>query len=782
MRFSLSPQGAKWAGRAESLGPWWVCLVALLFAAGGTAGGSALLLLVGGLVVFLQPPRQKLRRSWLLLAGLLFFWLLLPFVPGTASFSGAWREELESLYALKLPSSLQAQPWLGGEHLVGVVAAVLWFFYVSAGVPDTQRRRVVLRFFALLVILFAALCLFVYYGQFTFPGWSSPRNLGPFENRNQLSSLISVGLLLVVVLLAHDFSRHRVWALVWGLGGILLFYLLVLNYSRAGIVLLFLGGAAWGLVNFLTDKKRGRWALLFLVMSVLLSLFFIYGGATLSRFEGKGKSEPWVGQTRLDIQRDALRMVQDQPVFGVGLGNFAELFPQYREQFQSDAAVRHPESDWLWWTAETGVFGLVLVGGLIVLWLVEVLPLSKGTDRYFRSVCMVGVLMILCHGWVDVPLHRAGVLVPLLFIASLALPQREELRSSQRGRRIWQGLGLAMLVGGVVQLLEVGGWSIRPGEERVRRVLAEIGADAKKWSGADTIEKLSEALKSAPLSWELYFTRASFLLKEGDFVGAREDFRRVRFLEKTSAEVALQESLRWMPVRPDWAIVAAGEAMHRSRHATDVKYGILFDAAKKLGSEELMRELPRVTRSLEGLDYLYLPTVSEEEFTEWMTGERSLKLSKDYRFWPLLKSRWSDEKILTWSETRGDWLKAHFLALSGMRASRGEYEKAYLLIKKEMAAPVLPSFHSEDQKEDDVRKALMQNPQDYVAASQVMQWELAGRHYLSAIQKVEGLLQKPEVPNYFYYLAALAYEGVGDWVKAYQAIHRYELLRSQVNP
>jgi|GEM_PF-1089183 len=758
-------------------------LVSLVFGAGEGQGGLGLLFLVGGMGLVLYPPVRPLPGLWLGAGVGLLLLAAVSFVPGLSFLTGEWKKEAADIHGLVLYSGITAQPWISLDGMLFLAGGVLLFWYWCLHTPDPQGRRQILRFIAVVLFLFSLLILVVYFGKLTVPGWNSPRNLGPFENRNQLSSILAVSLLVLTALFANDIKKHRAWALLWLLSAAVQFYLLVVNYSRAGVVLLFIGGIAWIIFNFETTRTKGRLALGFLVLALFFSIFLIFGGSTLSRFEKNGVGAEFAGSTRMAIQQDALSMIKAQPLSGVGLGNFSAVFPQYRSVFQSDAFVRHPESDWLWLTAEMGIPGLILILMVAGIWLRRVLPLKSGTDRHFRSICLVTVLVVFIHGTVDVPLHRTGVLVLVLFLASLALPSGSGGAVGMWGRRCWRMAGAGMVVWGLVTLGEAAGFWSKPGRYAVTRVVASLPSLWTENQDGEARSAIERALKSGPMTWELYYWRAVFALRSGDVSGARDDFRRARFFEKNSSHLAMYESLQWLSVRPDLAVSAANEMLQRSRYATEVHYRTVLDEALKLGDEETVRQLRLLVRNFPGLRHYYLETAPEKEFDHWLYSDLQVSTeSLAYGFWGLLQKRKSDEFILDWALGRPDIIKLHYARVSGMLAARKEWKKAYFLLKNHMPEAVLPGFERSEVAQVEAEKQALLDPANVVVVGQVIRKDMEDGHFNTSLAKILSVLEKENAPVYFHYLASDCYVGLEDWEKAFLSIQRYESLRVVKKP
>jgi len=115
-------------------------------------------------------------------------------------------------------------------------------------------------------------------------------------------------------------------------------------------------------------------------------------------------------------------LIKDYPVFGAGGGTFYVAFPKYRPE-KVLLFYDYAHNDYAQIAAESGILGLSLLGGVVVLSLIAALraqwvrrdPLMRGMA--FAST--MGITALLIHSWVDfnlqIPANAA------LFMVILAL-------------------------------------------------------------------------------------------------------------------------------------------------------------------------------------------------------------------------------------------------------------------------------------------------------------------------------------------------------------------------
>ena len=134
---------------------------------------------------------------------------------------------------------------------------------------------------------------------------------GIFSNPNDLSRILIVGILISLYFLGDRRSNiRRVLSLF-----LLAFYGLALNLtqSRGGLLGLFAGIGA-----LFYDRYGGKKALL--LGAIILPLLLVVFGGRQTKFS----TSEGTGQERIRIWNEGLVLFQGSPVFGIGMGQYAE--------------------------------------------------------------------------------------------------------------------------------------------------------------------------------------------------------------------------------------------------------------------------------------------------------------------------------------------------------------------------------------------------------------------------------------------------------------------------
>ena len=403
-----------------------------------------------GLGFLLHPPEvPPLPRVWgWLLLGLVGFVIVSQFLPFRWFGHTEWRLVLTRDYDVVFPFTRNPEPGRAVDCILMGFLAVAWFFWVRTLASDqTVRVFLVWALFAAAgAVAIVSLVLgtrddFLIYGVRYTPGWSG---FGPVPNRNHTAALLAMGALAGAGCLVRA-ARRKYWvqlpvSLVFE--GVIIVALLE-SKSRGGLLGLGCGAAVFAVLAI--SKLRSRSAVVGALAGGLLcaTLVLSFGSKVLSRFETPGDGNI-PNNLRWQIWQDALRVWHDAPLWGHGLGTFAQIFPFYQTVQAHEQVILHPESSWLLWLDELGVIP-VAVGAALLLYFIarNALASVQAGDRGFfiRAGAFAGVCGLLCHGLWDVPVHRWGTAafgIALLAIACPPLLRRRQLRLD----RLWAGAPL----------------------------------------------------------------------------------------------------------------------------------------------------------------------------------------------------------------------------------------------------------------------------------------------------------------------------------------------------
>lgn len=336
-----------------------------------------------------------------------------------------------------------AYPALPSTAHAGTSLRHLWLFdalYVSAlNLVLVIRQRRALR--GLLLFATANGVLLAVFGTLQkltsdglFFGWiksPNPRFFATFIYGNHWAAFVVLLLAAAGGLIFHfakrdDGSPRARARILFGVASLILLGITPLICgSRAGTILVVMLFSVYAMRTILRiwTKRRARGELAFLPLTGLALCAVIAIGSSVwlgrqaLRERWSDTQEQWRGnplQGRLELYRDTWRLVQEEPIFGWGLGNYGKAFMlirprplEARRQYERSYMDAH--SDWLQALAEVGLIGTTLLG------LSGMLPLLSLRARQFRSTVvfypLMGCSLILLYAWVEFPFGNPAVVL-----------------------------------------------------------------------------------------------------------------------------------------------------------------------------------------------------------------------------------------------------------------------------------------------------------------------------------------------------------------------------------
>ena len=645
------------------------------------AGGPPTIILailygIAGLLLILFPPAVAIPKPIGFVALALVVACSLSFLPANWFGMPVWRAAVQAHPDILLGSLATPQPWHTLEGLGMLVAGIVLGLFLLCQPVDRRAHRKLAGAFTLGVGAFATLAIFAAETGWTHP-WDAFGTFGFLPNRNHVGTLLMLGAIAGAGPFMDGIARRR-WNFVIPLGlafGVIMVAILAYNSSRAGALLFFIGLFTW-LAGSVRKNMDRRILIAALVLSVLTLGIFVTSrteawqrlttsstSATPSQSSNADSSSLEAPQAplqpaqalpldfRMLIYGDTCRMILDNPITGVGLGNFRYVFPQYRRDSASELFCLHPESTWLELAAEGGLLALLLAATLVVLAFLRLRNVPDHPSWTVRWASATAVLMFVIHCMVDVPGHRTPTLWPALFLAGLAFRATLNERDKRHGTP-WASRSLFVVSG--IALLGASAWlaGIIP---HTQQVPATVEAEKARYQAYDlykgkkaeeAITVLKKALTRTPLAHTLY---AQWGMLELTFTDTDDTVDRLfadaRFLEPCFGDTVIQQAKAWFPVDADRSLKLYAEAFARVEKEKQWGVGLKFTLDTVL--EALNRaEEQKYAEAL----------ARDEKQKQWATGEKadSEPIIQSYaytlrtvdRFLPLTKNK--PELLLVW--------------------------------------------------------------------------------------------------------------------------------------
>lgn len=200
-----------------------------------------------------------------------------------------------------------------------------------------------------------------------------------------------------------------------------LFAAILLTHSRAGLATtviafsVFAGCAALG-----SGIRSAAAAGNVLIAFCAVALFWILGGATAERFM-KIQS---ASVERLEIYRLTIAAISDRPLFGTGLGTFADVFPAYRTA-GLHAKIEFAHNSYLENALEMGIpAAIAFYGALVALLFLFVRALAaKRTVHPYPALGIAVIAAAFFHSLFDYAMQFPAVAISLAAILGIAAAQ-----------------------------------------------------------------------------------------------------------------------------------------------------------------------------------------------------------------------------------------------------------------------------------------------------------------------------------------------------------------------
>lgn len=755
----------------------WIWGLSILLGGGTTDISKALWLLAGGILLWAFPPTKGPGKKVECVLGLGLLVIALGFMAREwlphfvrTGVMAEWFPELVPLLAVR--------PWIALEECFILLCGLAWF-YLLLNTRDQNGRSVAMGH---VCCVFSILAVVLIIGNWT--GLSYPTGEGVyvfsfFPNKNQTSTLFVIGSILCGGYFLRTLGRSP-WQTILAMTAVgLNVVALVLAYSRAGLCLGVFGLLLLLVLHYRRASKWIPFSFAVLILGVvLLSSATVYKNFKLSEPVMSQNAYGWA-ELRPLIYIDTISMIGGESPLGVGLGGFSGVFPQYREHSRVYQVVIHPESDWLWFTAETGWLGgilLLVLAGVVVhsLWRHGILR-----EHWIMAPCLVAVAMVLLHSLVDVPLHRLSLWIIFCWLLVRLWP-RASLLSTVIPAWGWRAIGVMFLVGGILLLLPyVGGAALFPkaklAESEKRLQEAYLSGDIQ-----EAEKRAAEGMRLDPLDWRLNTLLAKVKLEwETDGDAAQKFFQRARILEPVSAIPPYEEGIAWVRYRPDLAVAAFRESVQRSIvNPTDL-YRLILE---KTISRRMAPYMDDLTRTVPEFRYYYLSRLKGKDFVDafardWRSGYFKKQMTEAQQKALLL--HWFSEPGASQMQLAGiENLPCFTEAPLGpilLLHYQGRGEDATRALLNWMSAPVWPeSSHLRERSTRQLEADFSVNA-DPVIGMELLRRAFEGKDWGKAMAVISVLQKAHPAPRGLDYWSARILLEQGKWMEAwYKAMARID--------
>jgi O-antigen ligase len=759
-----------------------IAVTLLTLALGGTTDlwAQATIAALIGLLILVAPPELPLGRVPMVLFAALFVLALAAFLPADWSQLPAWRHHLVDDLHATLPNQRTPQPWITAQSCAVFFLGLVWASYLFSQSWNGEQRLLAARLLVVGIALLSAVAVVAFAWGIHIPGWNQTENRGWFPNRNQTADVLALSGIVCYALSLDRLGKGFASGWLWLIPLTIIGAALVVAYSRAGILLFFVGIVIWHLMPSRSRKSRKFTTMGLTAFFSLLALFLLFGGETLDRFHSRidasASHEP---DFRVAVQRDALQFSLETPILGVGLGNFEALFASTRQaSINQDRAV-HPESDFLWAACEMGWAAPLLLLAMIGWWMRTSFPNRGRSGESLRRALIVAVMMFVAHGFIDVSGHRLGSLFLALLFASFALPSIEHpiQKTNPTGFRI-----LGML------LLGVSGWwfgsladaPVPPTTASLAFLKGQIEAAAHKGDVATMEDLADRGLRITPLYWPFYYQRAyAEVYQPGKLSQATADFQVARALEPNLVSLCMDEGTVWLAVnQPARCVDAWEEAFRRA----PPKVLEVFHTTLELGHSNPSVHADLLKWSVGNPDCMMMAfnyatsAEAKQMIADLLASDpdlHSLTSEQRGRFFDQWWIHGDQAELIAQLTAHTDWQNEGWPRLAQSYAQQNDFQHAWQLVDShDTSAPVMPEAHS-DESIPDLKHDFFGRPDNLGSGINLALIEIKQGQSEDALVTLRALEKIPDHPKYIFYLEAKQWAGRQQWEQAWDAWKTY---------
>ncbi|MCL4252221.1 MAG: O-antigen ligase family protein, partial [Anaerolineae bacterium] len=230
---------------------------------------------------------------------------------------------------------------------------------------------------------------------------------------------------------------------LWMIAGVLVIVLL-LTFSRGGLLSFGIGLGSFFAMRILGDEKRAsirKWLIPLVIIGGVGAVLIV----TISQARSSGD------EIRLDMYRSAIEITLDNPIIGVGVGNFGRIFREYRTPELARDRLASAHNLYLNSASETGFLGVAiatwLAGMLMITWW-RIWKAQETRARKIRHEAVIGALFGLgAHSMVDVFGTTPLVSLIALLLAYSIVGHQTVLSERPNGSKLPALAGLIIVVG-----------------------------------------------------------------------------------------------------------------------------------------------------------------------------------------------------------------------------------------------------------------------------------------------------------------------------------------------
>lgn len=335
---------------------------------------------------------------------------------------------------------------------------VFFIFLLLYIVPQKDSRTIFLKIMVLFTVLISFVGIVQSIKVFSEHGFSFVNVIhikGFFSNKNMFSQILFFGFAFSVFNIYFLKKMWRRLAFFAALGSLLMIVLLMTRGVWLAIfVVVIISSIIYAIyirkqmqASFLSLKRLMLFVgvgLVFILIFGAISLQFEYGQDVKTRIENSFKLSDTSTLSRFKLWGKTTRLIEENPVFGVGSGNWKIEILKYDvvRYYNGWIVPRRVHNDYLTVLSETGIFGFIVylsLFGFILFYLLSTIrKAEKDDDKVFALVLFSATIGYLCLSFFSFPKERVEthIFLNVIFAFSTYMYYQTRTRKTAKPNKI----------------------------------------------------------------------------------------------------------------------------------------------------------------------------------------------------------------------------------------------------------------------------------------------------------------------------------------------------------
>ena len=263
---------------------------------------------------------------------------------------------------------------------------------------------------------------------------------GTFINRNHLAGYLEMVLAMGIGLLISNLSnersrdwRHRLRRFSETLLSpkalirvtlIVICIGLILTKSRMGNAAFFGSLIISGILFLVIARHATRSTTIFLISLVVLDIMLVGSWVGVDKVVQRMEKTSVALEHRDEVARDTLTMIKEQPLTGIGSGNYFSVFPNY-QQLDIWDNYYHAHNDYLEFLSESGLIGTLFLAAAVLYSLMMAFQAMRRRHSALMQgmafASFMGIVSILIHSSVDSNLQVPANAIMFVLLMGLSI-------------------------------------------------------------------------------------------------------------------------------------------------------------------------------------------------------------------------------------------------------------------------------------------------------------------------------------------------------------------------